>query len=66
MAEPIWQQIRGTLTSEISEGRYPAGARLPSEAALAARFGVNRHTVRRALSDMSDAGLVHARRGAGV
>jgi GntR family phosphonate transport system transcriptional regulator len=39
---------------------------LPTEAAYAARFGVNRHTVRQALAAMADAGIVHARRGAGV
>ena len=39
---------------------------MPTEADLSARFGVNRHTVRRALADMAERGLVHARRGAGV
>ncbi|MEE4118117.1 MAG: phosphonate metabolism transcriptional regulator PhnF [Paracoccaceae bacterium] len=63
---PLWTSIEATLTGDIAEGRYRAGDRLPSEAALAARFGVNRHTVRRALSAMAEAGLVHARRGAGV
>ena len=66
MSQPVWRQIRDDLTAEISEDRYTAGDRLPSEAALAARFGVNRHTVRRALKDLADQGLVHARRGAGV
>lgn len=66
MTQPIWQQIRDALTREIAEGRVPRGERLPSEAALALRFGVNRHTVRRALGAMQDDGLVLARRGAGV
>ncbi|RDC73679.1 phosphonate metabolism transcriptional regulator PhnF [Rhodovulum sp. 12E13] len=63
---PLWTSIEAALTGDIAEGRYRAGDRLPSEAALAARFGVNRHTVRRALAAMAEAGLVHARRGAGV
>ncbi len=62
---PIWQQIRAALGAEIAE-RYRPGDRLPSEAQLAARFGVNRHTVRRALAEMQRAGLVLARKGAGV
>lgn len=62
----IWTTIRDRLTAEIAEGHYGAGDKLPSEAALSQRFGVNRHTVRRALSDLAESGLVYARRGAGV
>lgn len=63
---PIWQTIATTLRAEIADGHYQAGDRLPTEADMARRFGVNRHTVRRALSDLVDAGLVHTRRGAGA
>ncbi len=63
---PIWKSIALSLTSDIAEGRYGTGDRLPTEAQLSAKHGVNRHTVRRALSDMAEQGLVHARRGAGV
>ncbi|MEO1109136.1 MAG: phosphonate metabolism transcriptional regulator PhnF [Pseudomonadota bacterium] len=63
---PIWKSISLSLTSDIAEGRYQTGDRIPTEAQLAAKHGVNRHTVRRALSDMAEQGLVHARRGAGV
>lgn len=66
MTLPVWQQIRDELAGEIGDKRYTAGDRLPTEAALATRFGVNRHTVRRALKEMADQGLVHSRRGAGV
>ncbi|MEP2716085.1 phosphonate metabolism transcriptional regulator PhnF [Pseudophaeobacter sp.] len=62
----VWKSIAISRTDDIAQGRYSTGHKLPSEAQLSARFGVNRHTVRRALSDMSDQGLVHARRGAGV
>ncbi|MGY6635137.1 MAG: phosphonate metabolism transcriptional regulator PhnF [Alkalilacustris sp.] len=63
---PVWARILAVLEADLSAGRYRPGDRLPSEAALAARFGVNRHTLRRALAALADAGLVHARRGAGV
>lgn len=62
----IWKSIAETLRAEIAQGLYPNGARLPSEAALAARFMVNRHTVRHAVGALAETGLVHARRGAGV
>ena len=62
----LWRAIADTLRQELTQGLYRPGERLPSEAALAARFGVNRHTVREALADLATAGLVHPRRGAGV
>lgn len=62
----IWREIAETLAGEIGLGHAAPGARLPTEAELAARFGVNRHTVRHALAHLAEAGLVHARRGAGV
>ncbi|MDX1779776.1 MAG: phosphonate metabolism transcriptional regulator PhnF [Thalassovita sp.] len=63
---PVWKSIATALTSEIAAGHYRPGDKLPTEAELSARFGVNRHTVRRALQDMQERGLTHARRGAGV
>lgn len=63
---PIWQTIAGAVRSDISERRYGAGDKLPTEATLAARFGVNRHTVRRALAQLVEEGLVRTRRGSGA
>lgn len=63
---PVWREIGSTLRTEIAEGRYLPGDKLPTEAALSTRFGVNRHTVRRALGALADEGLTFARRGAGV
>lgn len=62
----IWREIEGALRAEIEAGRYNPGDKLPTEAALSTRFGVNRHTVRRALGALEADGLTHARRGAGV
>lgn len=62
----IWREIAATLQGEIARGHVPPGGRLPTEAELAARFGVNRHTVRHALAALAADGLVHSRRGAGV
>ncbi|MEM8739906.1 MAG: phosphonate metabolism transcriptional regulator PhnF [Pseudomonadota bacterium] len=63
---PLWASIRDALGADLAAGRYGAGDRLPSENLLARRFGVNRHTVRRALAALSEAGAIHVRRGAGA
>ncbi|SNT19647.1 phosphonate metabolism transcriptional regulator PhnF [Antarctobacter heliothermus] len=62
----LWTAISDSLTGDIAAGRHRPGDKLPTEADLSARFGVNRHTVRRALQAMAERGLVHTRRGAGV
>lgn len=62
----LWTAIHDTLADDISMGHYAPGDRLPTEAQLAERFGVNRHTVRRALAGLAERDIVFARRGAGV
>ncbi|MFQ1699886.1 phosphonate metabolism transcriptional regulator PhnF [Loktanella agnita] len=63
---PVWKAIAVALRGDMSEGRYSVGDKLPTEAALAERFGVNRHTVRHALAHLVEEGLVRTRRGAGA
>lgn len=64
--QSLWTEIADTLAGEIARGAYRPGDRLPSEAELSRRFGVNRHTVRRALARLAAEGTLHSRRGAGV
>ena len=61
----LWRHIYDTLSREIGD-RYAPGAKLPTEAELARRFAVNRHTVRRALAALAEGGRIHVRRGAGA
>ncbi|WP_426957235.1 phosphonate metabolism transcriptional regulator PhnF [Muricoccus radiodurans] len=63
--ESLWRQITERLEAEIAAGRRAPGDRLPTEAALSAGFGVNRHTVRRALEDLELRGLVRTEQGRG-
>ena len=61
----LWRQIASQLQQAIGAGAYAPGARLPTEAELSQHFGVNRHTVRRALEELSRAGLVRVEQGRG-
>ncbi len=62
----VWRQIEETLAEEIRTGQWGEGARLPTEAELAARFRVNRHTLRRAIGGLVDRGLVRVEQGRGA
>ena len=61
-----WKRIADGLEAEIAAGCFPRGARLPTEAQLATQYGVNRHTVLRALSALAERGLVRATQGSGT
>ncbi len=62
----VWKQLEIKLADDISKGEIDNNGRLPTEAALATRFGVNRHTIRRAISALADRGLVRIERGRGM
>ncbi len=64
--ESFWSRIAQELAQAIGQGLYPPGQRLPSEHALAERFGVNRHTIRRSLASLSQQGLVRITHGSGT
>jgi GntR family transcriptional regulator len=53
------------LHDAVTSGRWPAGGRIPSERSLADEIGVSRATVRQALIELADAGLLEpsAQRG---
>jgi GntR family phosphonate transport system transcriptional regulator len=61
----LWRRIFETLRQEIGGPDRPPGARLPTEAELSARFAVNRHTVRRALEELSRGGMIRVEQGRG-
>ena len=61
----LWRQISTHLQQDIAAGTYPPGGRLPTEAELSQQFAVNRHTVRRALEELSRGGLVRVEQGRG-
>ena len=61
----VYRRIAGTLRQRIADSVYSPGALMPSEAALSEEFGVARNTVRRALAELADAGLIETLPGRG-
>lgn len=59
------EHIARVLGDEIRRGSVPRGRRLPGETALAERFSVSRNTVRAALVELGQAGLIATRSGKG-
>ena len=61
----LWRRIVEAVEQDITAGTLAPGARLPTEAQMSAQFAVNRHTVRRALEELSRNGLVRVEQGRG-
>lgn len=63
--EAVYSQIAHRLQDEIQKS-HTAGNYLPAEHVLAERFNVNRHTVRRAVDELIQCGLVERIHGKGT
>jgi DNA-binding GntR family transcriptional regulator len=63
---PRYLQIARELTAAITSGRYPVGARLPTELELCEHFAISRFTAREAVRVLSTAGLVTRRQRVGT
>ncbi|WP_122662067.1 phosphonate metabolism transcriptional regulator PhnF [Pseudomonas viridiflava] len=63
-AEPLYLELANIMRAEL--GSYTAGDYLPPEVQLAARFEVNRHTIRRAIDELVREGSVLRRQGKGT
>ena len=63
---PLYYQLATRLEQAIHEEVLPPGARLENEIALAQRLSLSRPTVRRAIQDLVDKGLLVRRRGVGT
>lgn len=63
--ESLWSQIAGELARDVAQGRFQSEGKLPSEAQLSETYGVNRHTIRRALEELADARIIRTEHGRG-
>jgi len=63
---PLYKQLMLKLRNDITAGVYPAGERIPGEQALCAHYGVSRVTVRKALEEIVQEGLLVRRQGKGT
>jgi GntR family transcriptional regulator len=60
-----YQQIADELRARFERDEFPAGALLPSESELSRAYAASRVTVRRALDELRQDGLVDSRQGFG-
>lgn len=63
---PLYYQVSSRLEAAIHSGAIPTGARLENEVSISQRLGLSRPTIRRAIQEVVDKGLLVRRRGIGT
>jgi GntR family transcriptional regulator len=64
--QPRYRQVAKTLINEIQAGTYPVGDLMPTEMVLCEQFGASRFTVRQAIKQLVELGLVNRQAGVGT
>jgi LacI family transcriptional regulator len=64
--QPIYEQTKSWLRQQIVSGQFKPESAVPDEDVLAGQFGISPMTVRRALIELTDEGLLKRIRGKGT
>lgn len=64
--EPLWHQAEQALRALIADGTWPDGTQLPNEGKLSEMLGVSRITIRHALRNIEESGLLRREHGRGT
>ena len=64
--QPLYLSLAHALKHDIDQGRYPVGGLLPTEEEIATRYALSRHTVRQALRELKEDGVISAHPGIGT
>lgn len=62
---PLYHQISQIILNQIEQGIFKPGTKLPSESELIECFGVSRITIRSALAELIDEGVINSIKGKG-
>jgi GntR family transcriptional regulator len=65
-AVPFYEQVARLIRHDIETGKFSDTNRLPSEEALSQSYAVSRITIRRAVNELVETGLVEKKQGKGT
>ena len=66
LAIPLHYQVRLIISNRIKSGEYPLGSRMPNELELGKEFNVSRPTIRKALNELEELGMIERIRPKGT
>lgn len=65
-SKPLYVQLVDAIKKDINSGKHAVGSKLPSESELCEIYGVSRITIRRAITELEDQGVVRKQHGIGT
>lgn len=63
---PLYRQLAGIIREGIESGEYKNDSQIPTETALSQKYNISRITVRKALEELTDEGLLIRKQGKGT
>lgn len=66
MAESQHTRLARLIEERVNSGEYAVGSRIPPERVLCEMFGVSRITVRQAIAELAERGILHRQQGRGT
>ena len=63
---PLYYQLENMIREEIEEGKYNPGDKIPSERELSEIVGLSRMTIRKAINNLVEKGILKRKRGQGT
>jgi len=66
ISTPLYDQLKHKIREAIENGEYKQGEKLPNEADLCVIYGVSRSTVRKAVQELVDEGILERKQGKGT
>jgi len=63
---PLYQQLKEIIKNAIISHEYKYGEQLPTEIEIAQKYGVSRITVRKAITELSEEGMLIKKQGKGT
>lgn len=64
--EPLFAQVANSINSAVISGEFAAGEQIPTEPELASTYDVSRITIRRAIDELCQHGILVKRHGKGT
>jgi len=63
---PLYIQLKAHLLKRIQQGEWPEGSHISTEYEMKEEFGLSRATIRQALNELEQEGIIERRRGIGT